>query len=176
MSPGLPILYLCALGGLVLVVGCLWLLATARIVLDRQTRQVSEIELPLGFKLKTHVPVLVLFVLGGGLLVYAAQEVRNFGEEVSVDGDVAGPRSEFQLYAAVTSASLPSAGRFSIALPVTHPPRKYMLIFTMDGKVIHHQLVDPGRRKQELPRLEITPGEEEVALIGEIHPLPAGYE
>lgn len=176
MSPGLPILYLCALGGLVLVVGCLWLLLSQRVVLDRQTRQVSEIELPLGFKLKTTVPVLIPFVLGALLLVYATQEVRNFGEEVSVAGSVAGPTSNYQIYASVTSASLPAAGPFNLPLPVTHPRRSYMLLFTMDGRLIHYQLVEPKHRTQQLPQLEITsPDEVEPQLVGEVAPMPAGY-
>lgn len=176
MSPGLPILYVCATGGLVLVVGCLALLFTQRVVLDRETKEVSEIELPLGFKLKTTAPVLVVFAIGALLLAYSVQEVRNFGEEVSVEGELTGPTSDYQVYASVQSSSLPRGGPFSLQLPVTHPMRSYTLLFTMDGKLIHYQLVEPKKRSQRLPGLAIEkPIEGETALVGTIDPMPLGY-
>jgi len=176
MSPGYLVLYLCAGGGLLLVVGCLWLLFSQRVVLDKETGQVTQVELPMGFKLATNVPIVILFFLGGFLLVYAAQEVRNFGEEVSVDGDVAGTKSDVQLYASVASQSLPGSGPFTLPLPVTHPQRKYMLIFTMNGKVIFHTLVDPAKAKQHLAPLDITPPEDQDAtLVGDVQPVPTGY-
>lgn len=175
MSPGLPVLYVCALGGLVLVVGCLILFFTQRIVVDRETKQVSEIELPLGFKLKTTVPVIIPFVLGAFLLAYSVQEVRNFGEEVSVDGKLTGPTSDYQIYVAVQSSALPNPGPFNLRLPVTHPLRDYTLLFLMDGKFIHRELVRAGKRSQTIADIAIERNEEEVILAGTIDPLPAGY-
>lgn len=61
---------LCSLAGLVMVVGSLFLLWKGRIILEKQgdNYSASEIELPMGIKLKTQFPVLVMFLFGAFML------------------------------------------------------------------------------------------------------------
>lgn len=175
MSPGLPILYICAVGGLVIIVASFLLLWKRRIFLDKVTKKVTEIELPFGIKAKSHTPVILLMLIGGGLMMFSAVEVRKFGEEVTVDGNVSGSGASVELFASVASQSLPRGGQFSIPLPVTHPSRKYTLLYAVDGALVSHQIVDLAM----LQANGLDPVELEVpntsTLVGEIDPVPPGY-
>ena len=175
MSPGLPILYICAIGGLFIIVVSFWLLWKRRIFLDRSTKEITEIELPLGIKVKTNLPVILLILIGGGLLMFSVTEVRQFGEEVTVDGKVSGSATSVELFASVASQSLPRGGDFSLPLPVTHPARKYTLLYAVDGNLIAHQIVDTtALEKGGLNPVELdVPAKQ--ALMGEIDPVPPGY-
>jgi hypothetical protein len=75
MNVGL--LYICAFAGLVIVLGSLTLLWKGRILVDSTQREISEVELPLGFKLKTQQPILVMFLFGSFLLAMPIYMVRN---------------------------------------------------------------------------------------------------
>lgn len=68
---------LASTAGLIMVVGCLVLLAKGRIVLDAEGKSISNIELPGGIKLSTQFPVLVMFFLGVVLLVYPVYQAKN---------------------------------------------------------------------------------------------------
>ena len=61
---------LCSAAGLVLVVGSLLLLWKGRIFLDAKGTDISHVELPMGIKLDTHAPVLVIFLFGVFMLVF----------------------------------------------------------------------------------------------------------
>lgn len=175
MSPGLPILYICAIGGMLIIAASFFLLWKRRIFLDKTTKKVTEIELPFNIKMKSQAPVLVLILIGGLLLMFSVVEVRQFGEEVTVDGKVQGSATSVELYASVTSQSLPGGGDFSLPLPVTHPARKYTLLYAINGTVVSHQIVDPataGSRALDTVELNVPSGPK---LIGEIDPVPAGY-
>lgn len=85
--------------GLILVIGCLFLLWKGRIVLDTEGKSVSQIELPLGIKFATQFPVLIIFLLGVVLLLCPIYQARNicvdlllhnktFPEMVRVSGKV----------------------------------------------------------------------------------------
>ena len=152
MNSGLPILYLCAIGGLFTIVVSFWLLWKQRIFLDSASKEITEIELPLGIKVKTNLPVILLILIGGALLMFSVTEVRQFGEEVTVDGKVSGTATSVELFASVASQSLPQGGDFSFPLPVTHPARKYTLLYAVDGNLIAHpdrgSQCTPGRRAQ----------------------------
>jgi hypothetical protein len=175
MSAGLGILYLCAVSGVLIILGSFVLLWTRRIYLDKETKQPVDIELPLGIKIKTNTPVIVLIVIGGALLIYSVDQVRQFNEEVTVNGNLTGSSSRIEVYASVASAALPSGGAFSIPLPATHPARKYMLLYTVNGGLLAHQYFDPTTDgKKGLPALEITPPAG-PRFVGEIQPQPNGY-
>ncbi len=72
MDFSLSLFFLCSLAGMVMVAGSLFLLWKGRIYLDNKGENVSvsEIELPMGVKLKTEFPVLLMFVLGAFMLSY----------------------------------------------------------------------------------------------------------
>jgi ABC-type Fe3+-siderophore transport system permease subunit len=175
MNSGLPIVYVCAFSGLAIIVGSFLLLWTQRIYLDHETKQVIEIELPLGIKLKSNLPVVTLILIGGALLIYAVSESQQFSEEVTADGNLTGSTSSVQVYASIASAALPNGGTFSLPLPVTHPSRKYMLLYTVNGDVLAHQDFDPAADNgKSLPAFQITlPSGPQ--FVGEIQPKPPGY-
>lgn len=70
MNWNLSLFIFCSLTGLVLVVGSLYLVWKGIIYLDRENNSASELEMPGGFKVKTPVPALVMFVLGVFLVVF----------------------------------------------------------------------------------------------------------
>lgn len=175
MNSGLPILYICAFGGFLIVAASFMLLWKRRIFLDRTTKKVTEIELPGGVKLKTQAPVIVLILIGGGVMMFSVIETVKFGEEVTVDGNVKGGATSIELYASVASQSLPRSGAFSFPLPVTHPSRKYMLLYLVDGNLLHYQLADPTMKTGRV----LEPVELQMPtaprLTGTIEPVPPGY-
>jgi hypothetical protein len=136
---------------------------------------VTEIEFPGGIKLKTQTPVIVLILIGGAVMMFSVVEAVKFGEEVTVDGQVKGSATSIELYASVASQSLPQSGAFTFPLPVTHPARKYMLLYAVDGNLIQHQIVDPAvdsGRTLDAVELQMPAA---PRLVGEINPVPAGY-
>lgn len=174
MSPGLPILYVCAFAGLAIVLGSLFLLWRGRIYLDRETKQVVEIELPLGIKVKSSIPVLALILIGGGLLMYSASEASKIGEEVIVKGDLSGSTSRIEVYASVQSLALPSGNKFSLRVPKPHPNREYQLLYAVNGHLLSYHFFDPSSSDRVLPPLQITPPPA-PKLVGDIQPEPEGY-
>lgn len=101
--------YVCAVAGFLLVVGSLFLIWKGTIYIDAETKQVTEIELPLGIKLKTNLPVLAIFIFGAFLLAFPIRQIKDlpikgnmgpaylsgnidWGEDLDVDV-VAGQRS-----------------------------------------------------------------------------------
>lgn len=176
MNSGLPILYLCAFGGgLFTIVFSFWLLWKQRIFLDSTGKEITEIELPLGIKVKTSLPVILLILIGGAVLMYSVNEVQQIESELTVDGQVSGTAESVELFASVASQSVPQGGDFSLSVPVTHPTRKYTLLYAVDGNLVAHQIVDPTAPhggEFKAVGLQIPPRQ---ALMGQIDPLPAGY-
>jgi hypothetical protein len=68
---------LCSMAGLVLVIGSLLLLWRGRIFLDSKGKDVSRVELPLGIKLDTQSPVLIMFLFGVFMLVFPVYYNKN---------------------------------------------------------------------------------------------------
>ena len=171
---------LCSAGGLVIVAGCVWLLAKQKIYLDRESKQISEIELPLGIKLKSATPVVILFGLGAALLIYSVSQASEHSKQmtemdkvVNVHGDLSGDNDGVSLYAALVSASVPGAGGFDFSVPMPHPNKAYTLLYLVNGRIVAHQQFDPATNKP-LDRLEINAHTESV-LAGDIAPRPAGF-
>jgi hypothetical protein len=69
--------YICAIAGLILVVGSLFLIWKGRIYVDAETKTVTKVELPLGIKLQTNLPVLAMFIFGALLLGYPVHEIKE---------------------------------------------------------------------------------------------------
>jgi len=178
------ILFICGGGGLVIVAGCIWLLAKQRIYLDKESNATAtELQLPLGIKLKTATPVIALFVVGAGLLIYAANQASEHakhlmeqGSTVDVRGAVSGDNESVALYAALVSTSLPGSGPFSFAVPKPHPNHPYTLLYLVDGRIVAHQLFDPAvDNARSLDKLEISAHSSADVLAGDIMPRPAGF-
>jgi hypothetical protein len=175
MSPGLPILYICAIGGFLIIAASFFLLWKRRIFLDRTTKEVTEIELPMGIKAKSQAPVILLILIGGVLMMFSVVEAQKFAEEITVNGQVNGSHTSVELYASVASQAVPHGGKFSLPLPVTHPSRTYTVLYAVDGTVIDSRLFDPAASStKELGEVIIDiPATPE--LKGKIDPKPPEY-
>jgi len=175
MSPGLPILYICAIGGFLIIAASLFLLWKRRIFLDRTTKEVTEIELPMGIKVKSQAPVILIILIGGALMMFSVVEVQKFAEEITINGQVSGSHTSVELYASVASQALPRGGKFSLPLPVTHPSRTYTVLYAVDGTVIDSRLFDPTTSStKELGEVIVDiPATPE--LKGKIDPKPPEY-
>lgn len=69
--------YVCAIAGFILVGGSLLLIWKGRIYINTETKQVTQIELPLGIKLQTNLPVLAVFIVGAFLLAFPIQQIKD---------------------------------------------------------------------------------------------------
>jgi len=107
---------LCSVAGLIMVVGSLFLLWRGRIYLDDKGNP-TQIELPMGIKFSTQVPVLVMFFFGVVMVVFPPYHfgktyrdanlcpdksfhTKQFPEMVSVTGNVFSP-TPIDVYAVV---------------------------------------------------------------------------
>src|SRR5437879_357731 len=72
---------LCEAAGLVLVFGSVLLLWKGRIFLDSEGKTVSHVELPMGIKIDTHAPVLVMLLFG----VFMAAFPLYYGKDICPD-------------------------------------------------------------------------------------------
>ena len=84
------VLLLCALAGIVLLLGVLVLLGKRIIVLDQATGRPMEFEFPILGKFKTQSPVVALAIIGALLVGYSVHERRVSLEEIKIEGEVDG--------------------------------------------------------------------------------------
>jgi hypothetical protein len=175
MSPGLPILYICAIGGFLIIAASFFLLWKRRIFLDRTTKQVTEIEFPMGIKAKSQAPVILLILIGGVLMMFSVVEVQKFAEEITVNGQVSGSSTSVELYASVASQAVPRGGKFTLPLPVTHPSRTYTVLYAVDGTVIDSRLFDPTASSTKELGEVIVDIPAIPQLKGKIDPKPPEY-
>src|SRR5258708_4651310 len=112
-----PLYYLSSFAGLVMVIGGIWLLYKEKIYIDRESKQVTEIETPIG-KFKTNVPALALFLIGFVPLIYPILKSANFAEEVLIRGNIKASSFPVQIYAVAQSDSVLQNRDFSLKVPV----------------------------------------------------------
>lgn len=86
MDFSLSLFFLCSLAGLAMVAGSLFLLWNGRIYLDTKGENVSEVELPMGIRLKTQFPVLIMFLLGAFMLSYPIYTHPSLCPSLSLHG------------------------------------------------------------------------------------------
>ena len=115
MNVGL--LYICAFAGMLMMLGSLLLLWKGRIVFDSVKGEISEVELPLGFKIKTQQPILVMFLFGSFLLampIYMVKGRLNGIPRIAISGQVqnnVGLRT-LQAYAVIDDKNVTSEVKF----------------------------------------------------------------
>jgi hypothetical protein len=76
--------YLCAISGLVLVLGSLILIGKGRIYIDAETKKVTHIELPFGIRLTSNAPVLIMFLFGSFLLAFPIYQIKDIQKNAIV--------------------------------------------------------------------------------------------
>ena len=120
MNVGL--LYICAFAGLVIVLGSLLLIWKGRILVDSDKGEISEVELPGGFKIKTQRPILVMFLFGSFLLAMPIYVVKGrlngiptvvISGQVQSDGDAV---DSLKAYAIIADADVTNEVKFSLPL------------------------------------------------------------
>jgi hypothetical protein len=118
MNVGL--LYICAFAGLVIVLGSLLLLWKGRILVDSSKGEISEVELPFGFKMKTQQPILVMFLFGAFLLatpIYVVKDQLSAIPKVVVSGQVQSASVDgLKAYAIIADSDVTNEVKFSLPL------------------------------------------------------------
>jgi len=112
-----PLYYLSAAGGLTMIVGGIWLIAKQKIYIDRETKQPTEIEIPIFGKLKTNTPALILFFLGLAGLWYPINALKSATKFLTVEGNVKFPKYPVTVYAVVQEATLQNDGSYNVTVP-----------------------------------------------------------
>lgn len=123
-----PLLYLCSIAGFVMVVGGIFLIYKEKIYIDRETKQITSIETPVG-KFKTNAPALALFALGFIPLVYPIYLSREQGKMVSISGELTSTKYPANVYVVVESESLLNGGTYRLMVPAKRNKNKYKLIY-----------------------------------------------
>lgn len=132
--------YLCSIAGFVMVVGGIWLVYKQKIYIDRESKQVTEIETPIG-KFKTNLPALVLFALGFVPLIYPIVESRRFAEQVRIRGSVKSDVHPVFVYAATRSDALREDREFKFSVPrVRAVGEDYKVIYVAGETVVDDQV------------------------------------
>ncbi|MBI3803978.1 MAG: hypothetical protein HY282_09490 [Nitrospirae bacterium] len=134
----LPLYYLSSFAGLIMVAGGIWLIYKQKIYIDRESKQVTEIETPIG-KFKTNVPALVLFALGFVPLIYPIVKSAGFTEEVRIQGNVKASTFPVQVYAVIKSDSLLENRDFSLEVPVVENGADYKILYIAGSLVLEDQ-------------------------------------
>lgn len=132
--------YLPAIAGFIMVVGGVWLIWKEKIYIDRETKRVIEIELPVGLgKFKSNVPALALFVIGCIPLIYPMiGSKRLVPPELQLQGEVENEKDyPFEVYAAISAESVKNRRTFSLSVPPLSGNRaEYKLLYvTQDNRV-----------------------------------------
>ncbi len=149
-----PLYYFCSFAGLAMVVGGIWLIYKQKIVIDRETKQVTEIETPVG-KFKTNVPALVLFALGFVPLIYPIFRSVGYSQQVSIRGEVSSQTYPVTIYAVVRTDSIQHKGEYRLQVPAPFGAVQDYRIVYVAGEIISDNNVDPA--KQESGVITMTP-------------------
>ena len=131
--------YLPAIAGFIMVVGGIWLIWKEKIYIDRETKQVTEIEIPGGVKFKSNVPALALFVIGCVPLLYPMIGSKRVAPpDLQLRGEVENDKDyPFEVYAAISAESVKNRRSFSLSVPPLSGNRaEYKLLYiTQDNRV-----------------------------------------
>lgn len=174
----LPLYYFCSFAGLVMVIGGIWLVAKEKIYVDRETKEVTTVELPFGIKMQTNIPALALFLLGFVPLIYPLYATSAMFAEVQLSGEVAGESYPVEVYAVVKSDILRGQGRFHLAVPDLDGQKDdYKVLYVVDGAVYDGRpdLQQAANGLLPVPPREFYPAEEQV-LAGEVEPVPDEFQ
>lgn len=174
----IPLYYLSSLAGLIMVAGGIWLIYKEKIYIDRESKEVTEIETPLG-KFKTNVPALVLFALGFVPLIYPIIKSAGFAQEVRIEGNVKASTFPVQVYAVVKSDSLLENRDFSLEVPVAENNGGEYKILYIAGSLVLEERADL-RKKQDgeikLPDKELLVPAAKRFAPARVEPVPPEFQ
>jgi hypothetical protein len=128
-----PLYYISAIAGFVMVAGGMWLIYKEKIYIDRESKTITEVKTPLG-TFKTNIPALVLFVLGFVPLFYPIVKSAESTPEIPLEGNVTSGDNPVVVYAAITSDYLDKGGAFTLKVPFFGDDSKeYKIIYNVVG-------------------------------------------
>jgi hypothetical protein len=137
----LPLYYLCSVAGFVMVIGGIWLIYKQKIYIDRESKQVTEIDTPIG-KFKTNLPALVLFALGFVPLIYPIVAIKEIRKEVRIVGNVKSSIHPVHVYAVTQTDSLLQDRDFRLTVP--SPSSEGYKIIYVAGGIVLEDLANPS--------------------------------
>ncbi len=144
----IPLYYFCSFAGLVMVVGGIWLVYKEKIVIDRESKQVTEIETPLG-KFKTNLPALVLFALGFVPLIFPIVRSVGYSTEMRIQGRVTSGAHPVTIYAVVTKDILQGDGVYNLRVPAPFGRAgDYRVMYVVAGETNSEDLVDASMQRE----------------------------
>lgn len=162
MTYFVPLYYFCSFAGLVMVVGGIWLVYKEKIVIDRESKRVTEIVTPLG-KFKTNFPALVLFALGFVPLIYPIYQSVGYSTQVSIRGDVTSDAHPVTIYAVVRKDLLHRDGQYSLQIPAPFGKAgDYRVVYLAGDRVMGEKLLDSSDQKSGV----VTMQEQVLSLPG----------
>lgn len=142
----IPLYYLSSFAGLVMVVGGIWLLYKQKIYIDRESKQITEIETPIG-KFKTNIPALILFALGFVPLIYPIVKSAENTQQINIRGKVKANEYPVQIYAVIKSDSILENRDFSLQVPVFKDIAGEYKVLYLAGNMIFEDLADLKNQK-----------------------------
>jgi hypothetical protein len=175
--------YLCSAAGFIMILGGIWLLYREKIYIDTESKEVTEIETPIG-KFKTNVPALALFALGFVPLIYPILKAQLVEDLVQIEGKVPSHADQMRIYAAVNNTEPNSQGG-DFGMPVPFLKEKYAtytILYVLDDRVVSRDTATLDKAQQGhlalqpplLPQWEQPPAE--IAnLQTTIQPIPAQF-
>jgi len=176
--------------GLVLVIGCLFLLWKGRIVLDTEGKTVSQIELPGGVKFATQFPVLILFALGVVLLLFPIYQARNicadlslhkksFPEMVRISGKIVSAKP-IDVFAIVDEQS-DTHDAVLLSVPFKKDAR-YRVLYSLNNQVLENSSIsltntEPYKLADyEYQAVTEPPGPQPTPVAGPVNTVPPDVE
>lgn len=167
--------YLCSIAGLVMVVGGIWLIYKEKIIIDKETKQVIEVEIPFFGKIKTNIPALALFIFGFAGLIYPIIQSRGFAQQLRITGDVETDTFPMTIYAIVELDTLQNNRRFSLTVPFLKEVTKEYRVLYLAQNLVEEEFADAQQTQSgeiRLPMKKISAGVAETFEPNPIPPVP----
>jgi hypothetical protein len=138
----------CSFAGLIMVGGGIWLIYKEKIYIDRESKQVTEIETPFG-KFKTNIPALALFILGFFPLIYPLYATTNLlhVKLVKIHGEVRGNVFPVLVHAIIKSDPLQQEREFVLNLPLFDNTSGDYRILYVAGNILMEDMIDLNKAK-----------------------------
>lgn len=155
------ILLLAAVAGAIVMISTMVLIGMRRIYVDKETKEVTEIDFPLLGKMKTQSPALFLIAVGFMLTGYAVYQDATLWSKSMTETTPGTLEGEIELdgsNATVLVLAVPSqyenarqsSGKFSIPVPLL-PSTNYQVRYEVDQQVFPVQVDFSNNRIQAQP-------------------------
>jgi hypothetical protein len=138
--------YACSVAGLAMVVGGIWLIYKQKIYIDRETKQVIEVETLFG-TFRTNIPALALFIIGFIPLIYPIYQITDLTKKVRISGMVRSSSHPVLVYATIGIDSLAHDREFSLYVPQHFGPNEDYKILFFAGNIQDEAIVNPRTAK-----------------------------